>query len=91
MVLLLEEHELHLVVLELMIAARTVGACESTVSGVVYWEASRLRERGKLIPDGRRRTIIKAWWTPKSNNEVGFAAHIQPVCRNFDVERPSAV
>lgn len=91
--MLLEEHELHLVVLELVVAARTVGARESTVGGVVYWEPSRARERkmGRSIPHGRRRTMIKTWWTSKTNNVVRFAAHIQPVRRNLDIERPSAV
>ena len=91
--MLLEEHELHLVVLERVVAAKTVGGGESTVGGVEYWEPSRTRERkrGRSIPHGRRRTIIKTWWASKTNNVVGFAAHIQPVRRNLDVEGPSAV
>jgi hypothetical protein len=39
---------LHLVVLELMIAARTVGACESTVSGVGVLGILQVEEKGEV-------------------------------------------
>ena len=78
LVLLLEKHELHLVILQLVIASSSSSITEPCIEGGMSNEAVR----------SHNRRVVEVCTV---STRVRFAAHAQPICGNLDVEGASAV